>query len=200
MGKRVVVMQRTAFAVAVGAVLWLSGCQTATVPVAGGATPVRAGAFAVAGPRGYCPDRGAGQQVGDTAVVLMGRCLAARKVPPAVLTVSVGPAGSAGAMTAGGDALTGYFTAPEGRAALSRSGRAADLVVVEAVGVGDAYFLHLNDRAAGAYWRAVVGLRGRLITVSANGTDGAPLTPEVGRGLVEATLAALRRANPGARP
>lgn len=179
----------------VAVLVLLAGC------VAGGAglrsVPLLDGALIAAAPPGYCLAPGAGRRNGDSAVVLMGRCSAASAAAPAVLTLSVGPAGSAGAMAAGGEGLAAYFTSSEGRAALSRRGRAGDVAVLSALGAGEAFLLHVSDRAVGDYWRAVTGLRGRLVTVTAAGPDGQALPEDKGRGLVEAAVAALRRANPG---
>lgn len=173
----------------------LAGC------VAGGgglrSVPLLDGAITAAAPAGYCLAPGAGRRSGDGAVVLMGRCSAESGAEPAVLTLSVGPAGSAGAMAAGGAELAAYFTSSEGRAALSRRGRAGDVAVLEAVGVDEAFLLHVRDRAVGDYWRAVTGIRGRLVTVSASNPDGQALPEGKGRALVEAAVAALRRANAG---
>lgn len=173
----------------------LAACQMTAAPLSRAPAPLLGGAVEVAGPRGYCVDPASTREQGDTAVVLMGRCRFALAVAPALLTMSVGPAASAGVLGAGGQALTAYFTSPEGRAALSRDGRAEDVQVIEALSSGDAYLLHLQDRAVGDYWRAVVGLNGRLVTISANGAQNAPLPPATGRALLNATLTALRRAN-----
>jgi hypothetical protein len=177
------------------AVLVLAGCQMAAMPLARPPTAVLGGAVRVAGPRGYCTDPEATREQADTAVVLMGRCPGALAVAPALLTMSVGPTASSGVLAAGGPALTAYFTSPEGRATLSRTGRAADVSVIEALGVGNAYLLHLHDRAVGEYWRAVIGLSGRLVTISANGARDIPLAPATGRSLVDAALVALHRVN-----
>jgi hypothetical protein len=177
------------------AVLGLSACQLTAVTLSRQPASLLGGAIAITGPRGYCVDPAATREQGDTAVVLMGRCKFALAVEPALLTVSIGPVASAGAMAAGGEALTAYFTSTDGRAALSRIGRAGDVTVLEALMADDAYLLHLKDRVVGDYWRAVVGLNGRLVTISANGAQDAPLAPASGRALLDATLAALRRAN-----
>jgi hypothetical protein len=50
----------------------------------------------------------------------------------------------------------------------------------------------VEDRAVGRYWRGMIPLDGRIVSISALGPD---LTPEAGRALVEATASALRRAN-----
>ena len=105
--------------------LLLAGCQMTTATLSPAPLTLLDGAVTVSGPRGYCIDPQSRQQSGDTAVVLMGRCQDAASVAPAVLTVSVGPAASAGVLTGDGRALTAYVTSTEGRAALSRLGRAA---------------------------------------------------------------------------
>lgn len=173
----------------------LAACEMTAPTLSRAPAPLLGGAVTVASPRGYCVDPASAREQGDTAVVLMGRCKFALTVAPALLTMSIGPTASAGVLAAGGPAMTAYFTSPQGRAALSRSGRAGDVQVLAALSSGDAYLLHLLDREAGDYWRAVVGLNGRLVTISANGAQGAPLDPATGRRLVDATLAALRRAN-----
>lgn len=161
------------------------------------AVPVLDGAVAVGVPAGFCIDKDASRAGADTAVILMGRCSDAVRAKPALITVSIGQGGSAGVLTAGGPALAAFFTSKEGRRMLSRDGRAGDVAVIAALGVGDAFYLHLNDRAQGEYWRAVVGVRGRLVTVSATGTETVPLPPEDGRALVDASLTALTAANAG---
>lgn len=178
-------------------VLALAGC------VATGGAGIRSvalldGAIVAAAPAGYCIAPGAGQRGADSAVILMGRCSRGSEADPAVLTLSVGAAATAGAMAAGGEALVAYFTSDEGRATLSRDGKAADVRVIEALGVGDAFLLHVEDRAVGDYWRALAGIRGRLVTVSASGPEGQALPEGKGRALVEAAVAALRRANAAA--
>ena len=156
------------------------------------------GAVVAAAPAGYCIAPGAGQRQADSAVVIMGRCSAAGTAEPAVVTLTVGPAGSAGAMVGGGAVLAEFFTSEAGRTALSRSGQAADVQVLSAAGVDDAFVMQVRDRLVGDYWRGIAGLRGRLVTVTATGPAGdPPLSAEKGRALVQATLAALRRANTG---
>jgi hypothetical protein len=121
---------RSGFALAIAAVL-MAAC------VAGGSqgsrsAPVLKGALNMGVPAGYCIDRAASREAQDSAVVIMGRCADNVKALPAVLTVSVGQAGTAGAMAAGGQALASFFTSEEGRATLSRDGRASSVQVVEA--------------------------------------------------------------------
>ena len=77
--------------------LLIAGC------VGGSATrDVLQGAMTISGPSGYCVDPSASREGDDRAIILMGRCSASTAVKPAVVTLSVGPAGSAGVMIAGG--------------------------------------------------------------------------------------------------
>ena len=175
------------------AVALLAGCVTSGGDIR--SVSLLDGAVIAAAPAGYCIAPGAGRRGADNAVVLMGRCRAGTDASPAMLTLSVGAAGSAGAMTAGGEVLAEYFTSSAGRAALSRDGRADDVAVLEAVSTENAFLLHVRDRAVGDYWRAILGVRGRLVTLSVAGPEGQPLEATKGRGLLDAAVAALRRAN-----
>ena len=178
----------------------LSGCQLE--PGFGGArtAPVLGGALQIGIPAGYCIDGGASRETRDGAVILMGRCTNEVKAIPALVSVSIGQGGSAGVMTAGGPALAAFFASKQGSATLSRDGRASDIRIIEALGAGDAFLLHLQDRSMGEYWRAVIGLKGRLVTISATGTPDLPLAAKDGRKVLDATLDAMRRANGGTSP
>ena len=182
------------------AALVLAACDLAN-PLSGPRqVSVLNGSVHVGAPNGYCISPSASQQAADTAVVLIGRCTAEGSVQAALVTVTIGKPASAGVMLAGTDALAAFFASPAGRRALSRDGHVNDVGVVQTVAKRDALLLHLLDRVAGDYWRAITGLNGRLVTVSASGAAGAPLTAAQGRKLVEDTLAALHQANPAARP
>lgn len=176
-------------------VLTLASCQVGGGMTSSRAAPVLGGALQIGVPAGYCIDGKASRESRDSAVFLMGRCSDAMKATPALITVSIGQGGSAGVMTAGGPALAAFFASNQGRAMLSRSGRAGDVKIIAALGSGDAFLLHLQDRNVGEYWRAVIGVKGRLVTVSATGTDDIRLDPAEGRKIVEQTLDALRAAN-----
>lgn len=177
--------------------LVLAACVGGTGFTSSRAAPVLGGAMQVGVPPGYCIDGKASRETRNGAVILMGRCTDAMKAKPALISVSVGQAGSGGVMTAGGPALAAFFTSAQGRATLSRDGRAKDIKVLEALGSGDAFLLHLQDRTVGEYWRAVVSIKGRLVTISTTGTAEVPLPPKDGRALLETTLKALRSANVG---
>lgn len=173
----------------------LAGCQPGEVPGTARSVAVLGGAVSVALPKDYCINRAAGREQRDSAVLVMGRCSSAATVVPALVTVTVGPAASAGALAGGPAALAQFFASPVGRASLSRDGRAADIRILEALSSGGAFLLHLQDRKQGEYWRAIIGVRGRLVTVSASGAPGVPLPAAAGRHLIDQVLGGLRSAN-----
>ena len=173
---------------------------TACVLAPGSAGPTRIllfdGSVQIAAPPGYCVITDKSTQTADSAVVLIGRCQDGALAKAAVVTVTVGAPGSAAVLAAGGDARAAFFTSPAGRATLAPSGRANDVAVSKAVMAGADFLILLTDRQNGSYWRAITALKGRLVTVSALGTDAAPLAPEDSRDLLNAALLALHRANP----
>jgi hypothetical protein len=176
------------------AALALAACDP--VPTGPTQVAVLGGSVHVAAPPGYCIDTDATRAAADAAVVLIGRCTATGTVSAALLTVTIGRPASGGVMTAAPQALANFFASAAGRAALARDGVADHVLVQETVATPDTLLLHLTDITAGDYWRAIAALNGRLVTISASGALGAPLTPEQGRRLVEATLRALHKANP----
>lgn len=179
--------------------LGLTGLALAACQVAGGArqAPVLGGTIAMGLPAGYCIDRSTSREAENSAVIIMGRCNSAASAVPAIVTAAIGRPGSAGVMTASPAALAAFFATPEGRATLSRDGKARDVRLITALTSGDALVLHLDDRKQGEYWRAFVGVRGRLVSISASGTPGIPLAPEAGRQVLDAFVAALAKANAG---
>lgn len=176
------------------AALMLAACD----PVPTGPTQVAVlnGAVHVAAPPGYCIDTDATRVAANAAVVLIGRCTASGIVSAALVSVTIGRPASAGVMLAAPQVLASYFASAAGRKALARDGVAGHVLLQDTVTTKDWLLLHLIDISAGDYWRAIAGMNGRLVTVSASGAIGAPLTPDQGRRLVEATLRALLRANP----
>lgn len=163
-------------------------------------TTVLQGALKIPAPQGYCIDPEASEAHGDAIVVLIGRCTtrggASGGVAAALVSITVGGAASAGVLVAGPDALAQFFTSTAGRKVLARDGVAAHVVVLQAQVDKGSLLLHLNDQTTGEYWRAITAIKGRLVTISASGAEGAPLTPDQGLKLVRDELALLARRNP----
>lgn len=175
-------------------IMMLAACQ-----VSGGArrAPVLGGSVTMGLPAGYCIDRSASRETEDTAVIIMGRCDSAAKAVPAIVTTTVGRPGSAGVMTASPSDLAAFFATPQGRATLSRDGRPNDVRLISAATSGKALVLHVADRRQGEYWRAFVGVRGRLVSLSTTGTPGVRLDPAAGRQVLDSFVTALVAANAG---
>lgn len=191
----------------------------ACVPVQGGgpttaasagrqirAQSVLGGAITVAAPPGYCVEPAAILQQVDSAIVLIGRCAGGtgQERARAILTAAIGEAGTGLGVAGGGAELAAFFTSEQGRAALSRSGRAKTVNVLEAVGSGDAFLIRLTDTSPNKdgpgqaeSWRAVMALKERLVSISVTGTIEAPLDRDASRALLDAYVSAMRAANRG---
>lgn len=180
--------------------LLLAACQmepgTLALPGQTRAISVLGGAMTVAAPSGYCVDKASTRQQDDGAVVLIGRCNGRSGSPPAVISVTMGVAGSAGVMADGGTALSAFFGSTAGRAALSRTGDAASVKILQAAKLDGAFALRIAEKDVGDYWRAVLGLSGRLVTVSVQGPEGAALDGATGQRLLGAAIVAMRKVNP----
>lgn len=186
----------------------LAACVLPQGGAGGGQTQSRsllAGRVTIAAPAGYCIEPASVLERGDTALLLAGRCAGAGDRVPAVLTASVGAAGSAQGIDIAGNGrgLAAFFRSAPGRAALSRRGRAADVRVEEALGIEGAFLLRLADRGAAQAapvaaesWRAVLPLDGRLVSLTVTGKAGGPvLGRDAGKALIADFVAATRRAN-----
>lgn len=181
-------------------ILSLAGCQMEpgafAAPGQTKAISVLGGEIKVAAPAGYCVDKKSARQQDDGAVVLMGRCNGGSNHAPAVISVTIGIAGSAGVMADGGVALAAFFQTSDGRAALSRTGVADGVTIVQAATNDGAFTLRIVEGGVGDYWRAIVGISGRLVTLSVQGPAGSTLDPATGHALLGASLVAMRKANP----
>lgn len=180
------------------ALLCLSACELSLPDIPGiGLRQVKIldGALTIAAPRGYCIDPESSVNRGDTVVALIGRCTSGGQVAAALLSMTIGEPGSAGVLAAGPETLAKFFMSPTGRRILARDGVASHVTVQRARVEEGALMLLLDDRETGEYWRSFSGIRGRLVTISALGAVGAPLTPDQGYGLVQETLTLLQKRN-----
>jgi hypothetical protein len=161
-------------------------------------------------PRGFCISEGNEQQ----GLVLIGTCAAVRGGAgfgradvPAILTATVGPPGSAMPIEGQAEVLTGFFTSAAGRRALSRSGRAETVEILEAVILpdrrfGPAFALHARDtapfpggKASADYWRALFPLGSQMVTLTVTGLVAYPMDRDAGLALLREFVAAIYRAN-----
>lgn len=198
-------------AVAATLAMTLAAC-VATGPSGTRAVAVSGGAVTVTGPQGYCIDRGATREGASGAFVLFGTCAAltgsgaaGQPAKAAVLTASVGQPAAAGVdLAANLPAMANFFRSVPGRAALSRSGDAGTVRVDETGRSGDALYVRLSDRSAATgqsvepgYWRALIPVRGRIVTLAVLSPAQAPLTSSEQRALLDRFVARMRAANPG---
>lgn len=177
----------------------LSGALTRVSGETRASAAVLGGAVTVAGPEGWCVDPGATRETGDQAFVLLVRCRGGRGQP--VLSVTVSdirvPAGDRAAQLSG---LVEFLLTDAGRGQLSRRGR-ADEVTIRAHRIADgALWLDLTDTGnpeglEPGYWRVVLPLAGRLVTLAAMSPAAAPSPPEAGAEALEALIGVLRRRN-----
>lgn len=206
------------------ALLALAACLPASDPPGGAASrfegppPLRmaiaAGQVIVAGPKGYCIDRDASRdEGGGSGLSVLSSCrglgapsgYGADPAKPAVLTAAV--AAGPGEILVGPAApdLTRFFQSTRGRAVLSRAGRAETVTLTEAFARDGVYFMHLSDGARfdwgmvqASYWRALLPLGGRMVTLSVLALPEAPLGREDGLELLENFIAAMRGATSAA--
>lgn len=192
----------------------LAACVEGMAPAGSAprAIAVAGGALVAAGPAGYCVDRTASRDGAEGAFVLFGTCAAlagtataGQPAEPAVLTASVasGPADEA-AFVASFPAMASFFNSDAGRAALSRAGRAATVRVGAVSSRDRVLYLGLSDAAAereaavsADYWRAILVLRGRLVTLSVMSLADRPLASAAKRRILDAFVARMRAANAG---
>lgn len=178
------------------ALVALAGCDLPMPGTGVHETTLLGGALKIAAPAGYCIDPKASASRGSAVVVLIGRCTANGGVAAALVSLTVGAPASAGVLLAGPDALAKFLTSTAGRRMLSRDGVAGHVIVLQALVSKGSLLLHVKDQTVGEYWRAITAIKGRLVTISASGAEGAPLTPDQGLKLVRSMIDLLDTRNP----
>lgn len=192
---------------ALAALLMLAGCfETEALsrigPRAAGSGPgaiaVLDGAVTVAGPDGFCVDESATREAGQNAFVLLRRCRGSRGP---VLSVTVTdqrvPEGDRSTQL---DALAGFLATDAGRGQLGRRGRAGD-VAIDQISLRDgALWLYLTDIGnpegfEAGYWRAVLPVAGRLVTLSSMSLRENPSSREASESAMTGLIETLRRRN-----
>ncbi|MEM9756207.1 MAG: hypothetical protein AAF914_09445 [Pseudomonadota bacterium] len=189
--------------------LALAGCMA----IGGGGTTqveVTDDLVAIAGPRGYCVDTSATRDTGETAFVLLGNCAAisgSRFGPqpsdPAVLTATISAPGEPDGIAASLSELPEFFASTDGRQALSRTGDAETVAVIQSFALGEAFFVNATDTSPGvvpgtqdAYWRAYFDVGPRIVTLSILTLEGATIDDAAQLETLEAFVASVQAANP----
>ncbi len=160
----------------------------------------------VGGPPGYCVDPAASHDGAD-AFVLLGSCASILQDPdeprpsvPAILAVTVSSDASSSLDVAqSGEVLEAYVRSEAGRASLSREGRADTVTILEVRRTESTMYIRVRDTSAGqlggsddAYWRALLDVNGRLVTVSVIGARSPPMQSEDGLRLLDAAAQRIR--------
>jgi hypothetical protein len=158
------------------------------------------GSVKVVGPIGYCIDTEATRESDIEAFVLLVRCRGTLRPAP-VLSATV--TGLTAPDNDDPDALrrlTDYLSTPAGRAQLSRSGDPSEVTVEEATYANNAIWLLIEDRGNPAsfddtYWRAVLPIAGRIVTLSVLSAAEHPLDSGSGLATIRSFVTRMRRAN-----
>lgn len=174
---------------------------------------VAGGAVTLAAPRGYCVDRSALRDTGREAFALFGSCaalapgpFAPAPRPLAVLSAAVAaPRDGAAPQLAGSEErMRAFFTSQAGRRALSRGHDPASVTILRTWAADGVFFIHLRDDAANGgprvapeYWRAILVVNQRMVTLSVLALENAPLDAAEGESILETFVARLGAANTG---
>lgn len=159
----------------------------------------------ISGPKGYCIDPSATRDSADSAFVLLGACEAIAGqgggADAGLLLASLTTSGQ-GQVAGATDQLAAYFASDAGRAALSRSGDADAVKLLDHRVEGDALYLHLRDTSqaslagvAPEYWRGMFDVNGHIATVSVMDFAQAPNQPSTGLNRARAFRRNIRAAN-----
>jgi len=154
----------------------------------------------VAGPSGYCVDDTATRESDSEAFVLLVRCSPTRRNSP-ILSATV--TGLMAPGTAGADNLSrlgAFLDTRGGRAQLSRRGSAEDVRILQAQVEGSALWLRIEDSGnpdtfEPGYWRAILPVSGRVVTLSVLSSRAHPVGEERGLRVLRDFVSAMRNRN-----
>ncbi|MFO1174793.1 MAG: hypothetical protein U1E48_06245 [Paracoccaceae bacterium] len=193
---------------ALGLAVLLGGCVESSTADAPKSVLVAGRMVTIAAPQGFCVDKAASRDSAKGTFVLMGSCAsltgsftASRPRDPAILTASVYPGGGAN-FAAALPGMATFLASPAGRAALSRSGKAAS-VTIGAIGTeGGVMYIRASDSAPAPgqevepeYWRAILSVKSSIVSLSVLGLKAHPLSTEAKRALLERLVARVVAAN-----
>ena len=178
----------------------LTEAATRVLQPASGPAQVRVldGAVTVEGPAGYCVDVEATRESDIEAFVLLVRCRNTLRPAPVLSATITGLATDGNPDTF--RRLTGFLQSAPGRAQLSRTGDPRDVDVVEATYAEGAIWLLIHDsgnpRAFDeTYWRAILPVAGRIVTLSVLAAAEHPFERDSGLGILRGFVMRIRAAN-----
>ena len=205
------------FLALMGTALVLMGCGGGILSnLGGGASVSRAaapkmvrvagGTVQVTGPSGYCVDTAETKDTAQSAFVVLARCdaLAAgssRPSTPGLLTVAVTRRANNNAALPEASQLAAFAATLEGRAALSSTGRAVDLEVLE-TSIADGFFaMRGHDHSppsssfGSEHWRALFDVSGHVVSARVNSFSGQPMSAQSGFGTLNALARGIKADN-----
>lgn len=154
----------------------------------------------VVGPIGYCIDTEATRESDIEAFVLLVRCRDTLRPAPVLSATVTGLTAPSSDNPGALRRLTGFLSTPAGRAQLSRSGDPAEVTVQEATFANGAIWLLIEDRGnpasfAPTYWRAVLPIAGRIVTLSVLSAREHPVDNGSNLATLRSFVSQMRRAN-----
>lgn len=169
---------------------------------------VARGEVVIAGPLGYCPDRTATQGPDRQVSVVLGSCASIRNsaqapspVIPAVLTASVSRENGAD-ISGSFSQLERFFRSRSGRAALARNGDSRSVRLLSMRRRNGAFIMRLEDRSpnrvpglSAKYWRALIDVKGRIITLSVIAFEAKPMSDAFARATLDGFINRVRQEN-----
>ena len=179
---------------------------------------VMGGSVTIATPKGFCIDTTSYQDTPSGAFVPIGACAALTKDPgdpkpkkAAFLTATVLPMPvQATVLPNDPDArmreARAFIQSEKGRATLSRVGDATTVTLLDTKSAANVLYVQVKDTADGlpsalsnTTWRAFFEVNGQLVTASATAFADQPFGQGKGYQLLTEFVAAIRKANPGAK-
>jgi len=165
--------------------------------------------IAIVGPAGFCIDPRETRDGRDGAFVLLAGCASITRSPrqpkpgvSAILTATVAGEESSRTIAGSTGRLKTFFTSSAGRAALSRSGKADSVKVLETAARKGVFYIHARDSSGGAragagadYWRAMLDVGGRIVSVSLLAVDDHPVAGDEGFATLQSFVGRIRAAN-----
>jgi len=156
----------------------------------------------VTGPVGYCVDTEATRESDIEAFVLLVRCRVTMRPAPVLSATVTGLTAPTSDDPNALRRLTGFLSTAAGRAQLSRSGDPSDVTVREATYGDNTIWLLIEDTGNPesfdpVYWRAVLPVAGRIVTLSVLAAREHPLESGSGLATLRNFVTRMRRANAG---
>ncbi|WP_323035697.1 hypothetical protein [Pararhodobacter sp.] len=154
----------------------------------------------VVGPIGYCVDTEATRESDIEAFVLLVRCRGTLRPAPVLSATVTGLTAPTSNDPGALRRLAGFLSTPAGRAQLSRSGDPSEVTVVESTYANNAIWLLIEDHGNPesfdpSYWRAVLPIAGRIVTLSVLSAREHPLDSDSGLATLRSFVSRMRGAN-----